>query len=198
MRQGLFPIWTCFAVTAVASWKIFDESSITVASGIDNSDWHNRFCKQCFVVPFWYNETLLQAMSLYIQRPLPCKRLLGAAQTRCSASCRCRLRVFAKCSFGTPQECAAITEAWCSQGLGLHPNKQNTHGKFAMPCVFWPLCAQRHGLQIQCHRWNKEIISSQTVIWLRRFPKHSNIEVQTGAESGKIACLVFIRELLTV
>lgn len=32
------------------------------------------------------------------------------------------------------------------RGLGLHPNKQNTHGKFAMPCVFWPLCAQRHCL----------------------------------------------------
>ena len=29
----------------------------------------------------------LQAMSLYIQRPLPCKSLLGAAQTRRSASC---------------------------------------------------------------------------------------------------------------
>lgn len=55
--------------------------------GIDNSDWHSRFCKQCFVVPFWNIEAVLQAMSLYIQRPLPCKSLLGAAQTRRSASC---------------------------------------------------------------------------------------------------------------
>ena len=31
-----------------------------------------------------------------------------------------------------------------------------------------------------------KIVSSQTVIWLCRFPKHSNIEVLTGAESGKI------------
>ena len=43
-----------------------------------------------------------------------------------------------------------------------------------------------------------KIVSSQTVIWLCRFPKHSNIEVLTGAESGKIACLVSIQELLTV
>ena len=42
-----------------------------------------------------------------------------------------------------------------------------------------------------------KIVSSQTVIWLCRFPKHSNIEVLTGAESGKIACLVSIQELLT-
>ena len=33
------------------------------------------------------------------------------------------------------------------RGLGLHPNKQNPHGKVAMPCGFWPLCAQRHCLQ---------------------------------------------------
>ena len=78
--------------------------------GFDNSDWRNRFGKQCFVVPFWHNETLLQAMSLYIQRLLLCKSLLGAAQTHCSASYRCRLRVFAKRSFSTPQDCAVITE----------------------------------------------------------------------------------------
>ena len=42
-----------------------------------------------------------------------------------------------------------------------------------------------------------KIASSQTVIWLCRFPKHSNIEVLTGAESGKTACLVSIQELLT-
>ncbi len=42
-----------------------------------------------------------------------------------------------------------------------------------------------------------KIVSSKTVIWLCRFPKHSNIEVRTGAESGKTACLVSIQELLT-
>ena len=40
-------------------------------------------------------------------------------------------------------------------------------------------------------------VSSKTVIWLCRFPKHRNIEVLTGAESGKTACLVSIQELLT-
>jgi len=42
-----------------------------------------------------------------------------------------------------------------------------------------------------------KIVSSKTVIWLYRFPKHSNIEALTGAESGKTACLVSIQELLT-
>ena len=42
-----------------------------------------------------------------------------------------------------------------------------------------------------------KIVSSKTVICLCRFPKHSNIEVLTGAESGKTACLVSIQELLT-
>ena len=42
-----------------------------------------------------------------------------------------------------------------------------------------------------------KIVSSKTVIWLCRFPKNSNIEVLTGAESGKTACLVSIQELLT-
>lgn len=42
-----------------------------------------------------------------------------------------------------------------------------------------------------------KLVLSKTVIWLCRFPKHSNIEVLTGAESGKTACLVSIQELLT-
>ena len=41
-----------------------------------------------------------------------------------------------------------------------------------------------------------KIVSSQTVIWLCRFPKHSNIEVLTGAEGGKTACLVSIQKLI--
>ncbi len=36
-----------------------------------------------------------------------------------------------------------------------------------------------------------KIVSSKTVIWLCRFPKHSNIEVLTGAESGKTAWFPF-------
>src|SRR5699024_9913285 len=58
------------------------------------------------------------------------------------------------------------------------------------------------GLQWIACRYNPigeiKIVSSQTVIWLCRFPKHSNIEILTGAESGKIACLVSIQELLTM
>ena len=85
-------------------------ASASSASWYHSSGTPKLSCKQCFVVPFfWYAEALLQAMSLYIQRPLPCKSLLDTAQTRCSASCRCRLRVFSKRSFSTPQECAAIT-----------------------------------------------------------------------------------------
>ena len=77
-----------------------------------------------------------------------------------------------------------------NEGDWAQPNKHFATQK-------WRLYRQKPCLPVQCHRWNKEIVSSQTVIWLCRFPKHSNIEVQTGAESGKIACLVSIQELLT-
>ena len=146
MRQGLFPICIVCAVTAASSRKNFDKPSIATEKSFCNSKGVCIRSKQCFVVPFWNTEAVLQAMSLYTQRPLPCKRLLGAAQTRCSASCRCRLHVFAKRSFSTPQERAASRKRDVHRGLGLHPNKQNTHGKVSMPCVFWPLCAQRHCL----------------------------------------------------
>ena len=53
----------------------------------------------------------LQGKGLCIYKDIACKSLLGAAQTRRSASAGCRLRICAKCSFSTPQECAAITEA---------------------------------------------------------------------------------------
>ena len=61
---------------------------------------------------------------------------------------------------------------------------------------------QNEQLYIQLPCWynvidETKIVSSKTVIWLCRFPKHSNIEVLTGAESGKTACLVSIQELLT-
>lgn len=71
-----------------------------------------------------------------------------------------------------------------SKGLGCFPTR--------------PLCINK---DIAC-RYNvideTKIVSSKTVIWLCRFPKHSNIEVLTGAESGKTACLVSVQELLTV
>ena len=94
MRQGLFPICIVCAVTAAPSRKNFDKPGIATEKSFCNSKGVRIRSKQCFVVPFWYAEALLQAMSLYIQSPLPCKSLLDTAQTRCSASCRCRLRVF--------------------------------------------------------------------------------------------------------
>lgn len=108
MRQGRFLICIVCAVTAASSRKNFDKPSISTEKSFYNSKGVRIRSKQCFVVPFWNTEAVLQAMSLYIQRPLPCKSLLGAAQTRCSASCRCRLRIFAKCSFSTPQECNIV------------------------------------------------------------------------------------------
>ena len=81
--------------------KKIDKPSIATEKSFCNSKGVRIRSKQCFVVPFWNTEAVLQAMSLYIQRLLPCKSLLGAAQTRCSASCRCRLRVSAIRSFST-------------------------------------------------------------------------------------------------
>ena len=77
----------------------------------------------------------------------------------------------------------------------LHPADADQRVWDAAPTR--PLCINK---DIAC-RYNvideTKIVSSQTVIWLCRFPKHSNIEVLTGAESGKTACLVSIQELLT-
>ena len=135
-------------------------------------------------------------MSLYIQSPLPCKSLLGTAQTCCSASCRCRLRVSAKRSFSTPQECAAITGRNVHRDWDCIPtSKTRTANLQCHACL--SLCIYRG----PACRYNvideTKTVSSKTVIWLCRFPKHSNIEVLTGAESGKTACLVSIQELLT-
>ena len=74
-----------------------------------------------------------------------------------------------------------------SKGLGCCPTSS---------CKARGLCIDK---DIAC-RYNvideTKIVSSKTVIWLCRFPKYSNIEVLTGAESGKTACLVSIQELL--
>jgi hypothetical protein len=80
MRQGLFPICIVCAVTATSSRKNFDKPSIATEKSFCNSKGVRIRSKQCFVVPFWNTEAVLQAMSLYIQRLLPCKSLLGAAQ----------------------------------------------------------------------------------------------------------------------
>ena len=128
MRQGLLPICIVCAVTATSSRKNFDKPSIATEKSFCNSKGVHSRSKQCFMVPFWNTEAVLQAMSLYIQRPLPCKSLLSAAQTRCSASCRCRLRIFAKCSF-----------SFFIQFLQAVPlcvqRPENTHGIETLPCV---------------------------------------------------------------
>ena len=84
----------------------------------------------------------LQAMSLYIQSPLPCKSLLGTAQTCCSASCRCRLRVSAKRSFSTPQECAAITGRDVHRDWDCIPTSKTRTAKFQCRACFG-LCAHK-------------------------------------------------------
>ena len=71
-------------------------------------------------------------------------------------------------------------------GLGHSPNKH-----FCVCAYKGPACWYNPIGEIK-------IVSSPTVIWLCRFLKHSNIEILIGAESGKIACLVSIQELLTM
>lgn len=101
------------------------------------------------MVPFWYAEALLQAMSLYIQSPLPCKSLLGTAQTCCSASCRCRLRVSAKRSFSTPQECAAITGRDVHRDWDCIPTSKTRTAKFQCHACL-SLCIYR-GTACRCN-----------------------------------------------
>lgn len=100
------------------------------------------------MVPFWYAEALLQAMSLYTQRPLPCKSLLGAAQTRCSASCPMQTSHFCKMLF---QHSAGVRSHHGSvmfAGIGI-ASQQTEHARqsFNAVRVLWPLYAQRHCLQ---------------------------------------------------
>lgn len=99
------------------------------------------------MVPFWYAEALLQAMSLYIQSPLPCKSLLDTAQTRCSASCRCRLRVFQN-ALSALRRSAQPSRAVMFTGIGI-VSQQAEHARqiFNAVRVLWPLYAQRHCLQ---------------------------------------------------
>lgn len=142
-------------------------------SGIDNSDGCNSFCKQCFVVPFWYAEALLQAMSLYIQSPLPCKSLLGTAQTCCSASCRCRLRVSAKRSFSTPQECAAITgrdvhRDWdCIPTSRIRTANLQCHACLSL-CIYRGTACWSNPKSKTCFLWKEEILKLATIITLFR------------------------------
>ena len=132
MRQGLFPICIVCAVTATSSRKNFDKPSIATEKSFCNSKGVHSRSKQCLRI---YKDHFCVAKCLLGNpKPLNYIRRMQAAR-------------FTKRSFSTPQECAAITGRDVHRGLGLHPNKQNTHGKFAMPCVFWPLCAQRHCLR---------------------------------------------------
>ena len=149
MRQGLSPIWTCFAVTAAASWKIFDESSIAVASGIDNSDWHNRFCKQCFVVPFWYNETLLQAMSLYRQRPLALQELVGRSPNPVFCIVPMQASRFCKTLFQHSAGAHSHHGIVMIAGTGSLSQQANEHSRISFYMWIWSLCAQRHCLLLR-------------------------------------------------
>ena len=147
--------------------------------GIDNSDWHNRFCKQCFVVPFWYNETLLQAMSLYIQSPLPCKSLLDTAQTRCSASCRCRLRVFQN-ALSALRRSAQPSRAVMFTGIGI-VSQQAEHARQIFNAVR-VLAFVRTKALLADATWLNRFISSS----LEFFPESSGLPGATAPNSARL------------
>ena len=88
-----------------------------------------------------------------------------------------------------PKGCAACIGKCRLKGLGAFPN--SVLQRKISRCIY--VCTACWYNVID----ETKIVSSRTVIWLCRFPKHSNIEVLTGAESGKTACLVSIQELLT-
>ena len=95
MRQGLFPICIVCAVTAASSRKNFDKPSIATEKSFCNSKGVHSSGKQCLRI--YKDHFALQNACWEIPNPW-------------TASDGCRLRVFAKRSFSTPQECAAITE----------------------------------------------------------------------------------------
>ena len=84
-------------------------------------------------------------------------------------------------------QCAACIQRMQNAGFGLRP----TSSCKQCLCIYKDIACRYNVID------ETKIVSSKTVIWLCRFPKHSNIEVLTGAESGKTACLVSIQELLT-
>ena len=88
------------------------------------------------------------------------------------------------------------------QQVKHYPEKRGiVHNEILLPANAPPEYADRNTLWNAAEavekQWNSQL-ARRWVIWLCRFPKHSNIEVLTGAESGKTACLVSIQELLTV
>ena len=101
-------------------------------------------------------------------------------------------------AFSVPTECAAIATGNDFRVLGIcHQQAFSRNSGNGISAKY----AILRKIALLAGRYNvideTKIVSSQTVIWLCRFPKHSNIEILTGAESGKTACLVSIQELLT-
>ena len=143
MRQDLSPICIICAFTAVISWKFFDTFSITAESKIDNSEG---------VIDS------ASSVSVYTNTILRCKMLVGCSPNPLFCIVLMQASRFCKTLFQHSAGVRSHHGPWCSQGLGLYPNKQNTHGKFSMPCVFWPLCAQRHCLRDWMKKLKENII----------------------------------------
>ena len=122
MRQGLFPICIVCAVTAASSRKNFDKPSIATEKSFCNSKGVHSSGKQCLRI--YKDHFALQNACWEIPNPFR------------SAPYRCRLRVFAKRSFSTLQECAAITELRRS----VQPSRKRDDRKnLAVVCTTAPL-----------------------------------------------------------
>lgn len=118
-----------------------------------------------------HRSCLASSVFVYTKTTCVARGLLGAAQTHCSASCRCRLRVFAKRSFSTPQECAAITERdVCRDWDCIPTSRTRTANLQGRACS--GLCAHK-GTACRC--WSNQ--QMQTVFFVKRYRKDNEIGV---------------------
>ena len=118
-----------------------------------------------------HRSCLASSVFVYTKTTCVARGLLGAAQTHCSASCRCRLRVFAKRSFSTPQECAAITERdVCRDWDCIPTSRTRTANLQGRACS--GLCAHK-GTACRC--WSNQ--QMQTGFFVKRYRKDNEIGV---------------------
>ena len=127
MRQGLFPISIVCALIAAASQKDFDKSSIATEKSFCNSKSVHSRSKQCLRI--YKDHFALQNACWEIPNPW-------------TTSDGCRLRVFAKRSFSTPQECAAITERDVHRYWDCIPTSRTRTANFQCRAGFG-LCAHK-------------------------------------------------------
>ena len=121
MRQGLFPICIVCAVTAASSRKNFDKPSIATEKSFCNSKGVHSRSKQGLRI--YKDHFALQNACWKIPNPW-------------TASDGCRLRVFAKRFFRTPQECAAITERDVHRDWDCIPTSRTRTANFQCRACF--------------------------------------------------------------